>query len=1413
VHVEGESGPGRAVEWVAVIRDADGRSLGCGVLVAPGYVLTCAQVLRPGGGSPDGERFTVELGAPGDRQLANARVARGGWVPPRRGGGGGVALLELSGPQLALETPDLAITSPRVGQQAAVCLTNEPDGEFRWQSARVDEDEGERGFGLFLDAPGASWRPAPGAPVFGHTSRDFVGLVVETRPDTSATVLPVDTIVSSLPKVARWFMGPSAPLAAPVALAGSGLSGTREETLGTLTPPDDDSLTQATQQLLLPTVLLPLGYENPTRRLLADPEVPEDRRFCPRCREPVGRGRPGGGSAAASARTEGYCPNCGFRYSFRPKLRPGDVVADRYEVLGCLARGGLGWIHLAVDRHRDGEHVVLKGLLNSADETAMAAAATEHRYLAMLDHPGIVRTHDFVSHAAQDARDVTDYIVMEYVGGLSLRELKGDRLLPIEQVAALGLRILDVLAYLHGRGLLYCDMKPDNVILGPDGVKVIDLGAVRRMDDHESPAIGTPRYRCPRAELDAHGLTVRSDLYSVGRTLEELFDATGSLWRSRHQVGVESLHRVVARATAEYEQRFSSAEEMSHHLAGALREFLRLLDGRELPASASRMFAAATAPADGGLAQVPPLSYWTGERERRSGTELGGSPDPRLLAESLPQSVWRDFRGHDTVAVTYAVNWRDHWETGRLRLREGNAGTATAHFAQVQAALPGEIAPKLAVAHCAELLGDRNKAERYYAAVWLLDRTQAGAAFGLARLRLARGDRAGAVEVMDQVASHSRHSTAAATYAVLILCAFLPVGDRHGAEPPAPSDVAEAARRLAALRPRLAGPEEEARLTALVWEAACSALAALPAHETIDARPLADRPVTEPEARRLLAGALRAIVRESRSAGGHKALLDHARGLLARRGPRSRDVPREAGRESAGARTADPSPGHRDELAVTQSKFLTPDDRKIHAVLDIAPRDSRQPTGEVPTRDLTLRITTTTPQTRLRHLHQVSPTVADLTGDGLPAPGDGTVEFRLGALGDDETRQYHLCLTVDPAWIPHGEDLQAAVLELVAPSGSVAADGTLVPVVVHVLDQLARADRPIRQELQQAADALGAARARSDWAEAERAYERIASLADELGDETILSLARALEWATRPDAPRGDPAPHLFQLAADLPTDSEALQLSARNRYPRGHAHESEYSQVSAYRYHSHHSRARARRQESVYSSVAYSRHSVVDPAHPGRHRAPGHGPAHRRWHRERRVFEPALPDRVCPVCSETAPAADLFCTVCGHEFHEPAPAARREPEPAPAPHQAPEPPPALPAVRRARVWCPTDDPVVPGRPTRVAFAFAAPGGPPGEEPEPLPEAVKLRVLLESPDATVRPVTQVVLLDVDRTSDPVEFEVVPVRGGELGLHFRVYLDLDSQLLQEVRAQLPVSEPAEGREKPGAAGGPQRDVGR
>src|SRR5262245_35682842 len=154
------------------------------------------------------------------------------------------------------------------------------------------------------------------------------------------------------------------------------------------------------------TSVPPQPVSDPRSAVMAVPAVAEEKRFCPSCGNPVGRSRDG-----RPGRTEGFCPSCRAAFSFSPKLDPGDLVGGQYEVVGCLAHGGLGWIYLARDKNVSDRWVVLKGLLNSGDKEAYETAIAEKQFLAEVQHPLIVEIYNFVIH------DGAGYIVMEYVGG------------------------------------------------------------------------------------------------------------------------------------------------------------------------------------------------------------------------------------------------------------------------------------------------------------------------------------------------------------------------------------------------------------------------------------------------------------------------------------------------------------------------------------------------------------------------------------------------------------------------------------------------------------------------------------------------------------------------------------------------------------------------------------------------------------------------------------------------------------------------------------------------------------------------------------------------------------------------------------------------------------------------------------
>ncbi len=524
------------------------------------------------------------------------------------------------------------------------------------------------------------------------------------------------------------------------------------------------------------------------RQALMDPAVvSEEKRFCSVCQSVVGRARDG-----SPGRTKGFCPKCRTPFDFEPKLTAGTMLGGQYEIMGCLAHGGMGWIYLARDRNVNDRWVVVKGLLNAGDPDAYRAAVAEKQFLAEVEHPIIVEIYNFVAGA-----DGSSYIVMEYVGGQSLNNLLKSRMkaasgrfspLPLDQAVAFMIEVLPAFSYLHGLGLLYCDFKPANVIQVGDGIKLIDLGGVRRIDDDASPIYGTVGFQAP--EVAADGTSVPSDLYTIARTLAVLvFEFRG--YQNQYVDSLpppdeapilaehDSLYRLLQRGTAlRPEDRFQTAEEMRVQLLGVLREIAAHDSKGDVTRSTpSSIFDAPTVASDRlewydlprlGPDVDDPLHAWL---------QSVTTDDPvtrRQLLDGAPGSSvglsieigYADLAlGHcDAVDATARAllqadpwEWRAVWMQGLAALQTGRAGDAVGAFNTVYGQLPGELAPKLALALACEQSGDLDVAERTYAVCARSDAAYVAAAqFGLARVAAAGGRRGDALAALDRIPTTSR---------------------------------------------------------------------------------------------------------------------------------------------------------------------------------------------------------------------------------------------------------------------------------------------------------------------------------------------------------------------------------------------------------------------------------------------------------------------------------------------------------------------------------------------------------------------------------------------------------------------------------------------------------------------------------
>ncbi|WP_255495657.1 serine/threonine-protein kinase [Nocardia sp. GTS18] len=680
---------------------------------------------------------------------------------------------------------------------------------------------------------------------------------------------------------------------------------------------------------------------DPRDAVLTDPVVSEGRRFCWRCGDPVGRSTP-----ARAASSSGECQTCGAAYDFRPSLHEGDMVAGQYEIQGCLAHGGLGWIYLAIDRNVSDRWVVLKGLLHAGDAEAQAVAVAERQFLAEVAHPSIVKIHNFVEHTAGDGSSI-GYIVMEYVGGKSLRDIldahpHGERM-PVAEAIAYVLEVLPALEHLHSIGLTYNDLKPDNVMVTEDQVKLIDLGAVATIDAYGN-LYGTKGFQAP--EIARTGPTPASDVYTVGRTLAALTLHLPSE-HGRYLDGLpdpaaepvlaryEFFHRFLLTATdRDPDRRFPSARAMSAQLAGVLREILAqdtdtehpqlstvfspqrtsfgteelisqtdaYLDGvgRSPLMDSGEVVAALPIPLIDPADPAAPLLAATANPEPER--VLEALHDARERAEADPDNAPETLAGEllfaeararlelgESAAVLHLLervpndsDWRADWFAGQAHLLELDYEAAFDSFEAVLRVLPGEIAPKLALAATAELILQhwdspepeqwRAFAERYYDTVWRTDRAVVSAAFGLARQLAVAGRVGEAVHALDDVPAASRHFTTAQTTAILLLLTSAPV-----------ADLDEQVLRLAASRAQSVPPGEHRAtlMRTLVQGTALAWLQAGNSPKRKDAK-LFGRPFDERDLRDGTETGLRALARNAADRTHRYALIDLANSLRAK---------------------------------------------------------------------------------------------------------------------------------------------------------------------------------------------------------------------------------------------------------------------------------------------------------------------------------------------------------------------------------------------------------------------------------------------------------------------------------------------------------------------------------------------------
>jgi len=260
---------------------------------------------------------------------------------------------------------------------------------------------------------------------------------------------------------------------------------------------------------------------------------------CPECGKPVPSGRQ-------------ICPACLLARALdsqtleadSPVPEPGEIAGKfpQFEILECLGRGGMGVVYKA--RQKSLNRLVAIKILapeRVRDVRFEGRFAREAELLARLSHPRIVTIHDF------GETDGLCYLVMEFVDGVSLRDLLREGKLEPAQALAIVPEICEALQFAHDKGIVHRDIKPGNILLDRNGhVKVADFGIAKLVSGSQgeetggekAPAdaghlteagkvLGTPSYMAPEQSGEPARVDHRADIYALGVVFYQML--TGEL--------------------------------------------------------------------------------------------------------------------------------------------------------------------------------------------------------------------------------------------------------------------------------------------------------------------------------------------------------------------------------------------------------------------------------------------------------------------------------------------------------------------------------------------------------------------------------------------------------------------------------------------------------------------------------------------------------------------------------------------------------------------------------------------------------------------------------------------------------------------------------------------------------------------
>ena len=488
--------------------------------------------------------------------------------------------------------------------------------------------------------------------------------------------------------------------------------------------------------------------------------------LCPRCHK----------AYKSNAR---FCNGCGYRFPdstsapatsasvmSTPQTDPlsrlsvGQILNSKYKIVKEIGAGGMGAVFLAEDTVLK-RQVVIKALLSEDDPDLVEQSVKEREFLAAIKHANIVSIYDFITMNRKG------YIVMEYVHGQTLEDLLLARGKPLPVAEAIGyiLGILPAFAYLAKLDLVYCDFKPQNMMVeqlkdGNQIVKLIDMGTVIKYEPRPKDVYGTHGFYAPEAVKHPSSQT---DLYSICRTLAylvSLMDLANPMFGmpivENYRVfrDYPALYRLLVKGThSKPEQRFQSADELADQLRGVLRQ---IVGGKASEPIASRLFAPGIltttgklgfrgeAALDEGDPVIDTLRY--GDQALRAGNYIGARGFYNQATRNNQRSLDAHLRlaevyidqGEYSLALSEVTlaqrlspsHWKISWYTGRLLEAQERYNEASAQYRELIAELPGELPPQLALARVNNRMQQHQAAVDLYSAVLKADPANTEAVLG-----------------------------------------------------------------------------------------------------------------------------------------------------------------------------------------------------------------------------------------------------------------------------------------------------------------------------------------------------------------------------------------------------------------------------------------------------------------------------------------------------------------------------------------------------------------------------------------------------------------------------------------------------------------------------------------------------------